>query len=30
VDGATVWHITRAEAIRPGADAILHVLELRK
>jgi len=30
VDGAMVWHITRAEAIRPGADAVLYVLELRK
>jgi len=29
VDGTTVWHITRAEAIRPGPDAVLYVLELR-
>ncbi len=30
VDGATVWHITRAETIRPGVDGVLYVLELRK
>ena len=30
VDGPTVWHITSAEAIRPGLDAVLYVLELRK
>ena len=30
VDGFTVWHVMRAEAIRPGTDGILYVLELRK